>query len=72
MSVFKYLNPNYTEEGGEPKYLTLPNLLVSDPEVHIGESAPAGDNYKIWIDTVEKVIKYNSSGTWETLKVGDM
>lgn len=65
MSVIKYLNPNYSE--GEPKYITLPNLLASDPEVHIGDTAPSGDNYKLWIDTVDKSIKYNSSGTWVTL-----
>lgn len=37
MAVEKYLNPNYTEGGSEPKYISLPNLTVEGGESGITE-----------------------------------
>lgn len=52
MAVEKYLNPNYTEGGSEPKYISLPNLTVEGGDVDLSnylakdnteEFTPTGD-----------------------------
>lgn len=63
MAILKFKNPNYTSEGTEPKYISIPNIFNPIEEVFIGDTQPEGTG-KLWIDTTDSSIKYNNSGEW--------
>ena len=69
MAVTKYLNPNYSEGGSEPKYLSVPSLVAGGEEPDLSnylakdnttEFTPTADYHpatKKYVDDKDKLLK---------------